>query len=245
MFTFFKKKPTESIFKKIKVDIHSHLLPGIDDGSPSLSTSFELIKGLQELGFDKLITTPHIFLDYYPNTSPIIQNGMKSLKKALREEKITINIEAAAEYYTDKHFDDLLHKNDLLCFSPNKYVLIEMSFISATPNIEAIIFNLITKGYQPILAHPERYPYWHHNPKVYDHLKTLGCLTQLNILSLMGYYGSSVEKQALSMVKAHQIDFIGTDLHHHDHLDALKSIQFNKSLSLLFEKYTFKNINLL
>jgi len=225
--------------------MHSHLLPGIDDGSPDLSTSFELIKGLQALGFEKLITTPHIFLDYYPNTSSIIQNGVKSLIKALRKEKITVEIEAAAEYYTDRHFDGLLNKNDILCFSSQRYVLIEMSFISATPNIEAVIFNLITKGYQPILAHPERYPYWHHNQKVYDHLRSLGCLMQLNILSLMGYYGHSVEKQALAMVKAHQIDFLGTDLHHRNHLDALKSIQFDKSLNALFEKYTFQNINLL
>ncbi len=241
MLLFLKKRPTESVFKKIKVDIHSHLLPGIDDGSPNLNTSIELVKGLCGLGFEKLITTPHIFLDFYPNTSEIIRQGLKQLKEGLAKEKLPLTIEAAAEYYTDSFFEDLLAKDDVLHFGKPKYVLIEMSFISPTPNLEEIIFQLITKGYQPILAHPERYAYWHNHTQVFERLKKMGCLLQLNILSLVSYYGRSVEKKALSMVKSEQIDFLGTDLHHHHHLDILQSLEYDKYLDSLLNKYEFRN----
>lgn len=245
MFLFFKKKPTESIFKKIKVDVHSHLLPGIDDGSPNLNTSIDLIKGLYELGFERLITTPHVFLDFYPNSSHVIVDSLAQVRKELVRQHLPNFIETAAEYYTDTFFEGLLAKDDILYFGKPKYVLIEMSFVSPTLNLEEIIFRLITKGYQPILAHPERYTYWHQKHEVFESLKKAGCLLQLNILSLTGYYGRSVEKKALTLLKSNQIDFLGTDLHHQGHLEALQSVEYDKYLDVLFERYEFKNKMLL
>lgn len=241
MLRFLRKTPRESIFRFIRVDMHSHLLPGIDDGSTSLATSVELIKGMEALGFEKLITTPHVFLDYYPNTTALINEKRNEVAAELVKMNCGIGFESAAEYFVDWHFEQLIDKDDLLYFGNNRYVLIELSFIAPAKNLEAVVFNLKTRGYQPVLAHPERYVYWHQQPEVFQHLKALGCLLQLNFLSLVGYYGINVKRNALKLLKLGTIDFIGTDVHHNGHMDLLTHHQFDSNLGRLFEEYPFIN----
>ena len=161
MFSFLKNLTSKSAndFSFIGTDIHSHLIPNIDDGCTNLENSINCIKNLKEMGFNKIVTTPHIMAGVYPNTSEIINTGLELLKQSLIEANIDVVIEAAAEYKIDELFAEYLANDNLLTFGDN-YVLIELSFVAPPVNLEEVIFSMRTKGYKPILAHPERYRYW-------------------------------------------------------------------------------------
>jgi protein-tyrosine phosphatase len=225
MFSIFKKKyPSTPVdFSGVKTDMHSHLIPGIDDGSPDLTTSLVLIKGLEDLGYKNLITTPHIMGDIYKNTPDIIHSGLADLVKELKTANSSVGIKAAAEYYLDDYFTDLLHGPAPLLTVNNKSVLVEFSFLFAPMNLKEELFNLQIKGYQVILAHPERYQYFAMNKKIYEEFKQMGCQFQLNILSLTGYYGKLPMELAHFLIAKNFIDFVGTDLHHFRHLEALRN----------------------
>ncbi len=225
MFSIFKKKypATPVDFSGVKADMHSHLVPGIDDGSPDLTTSMALIKGLEDLGYKSLITTPHIMGDIYKNNPEIIHNGLADLTNELKITNSAISIKAAAEYYLDDYFTDLLLAPAPLLTIYNKSVLVEFSFMFAPMNLKEELFNLQIKGYQVILAHPERYQYFAVNKKIFEEFKQMGCQFQLNILSLTGYYGKAVQELAHFLIAKNFIDFVGTDLHHFRHLEALRN----------------------
>jgi protein-tyrosine phosphatase len=241
MFSFFKKKPKESVFKTLQADMHSHLIPGIDDGCPDLTTSLNFLTNLQELGYQKVITTPHILSGLYNNNTAIILEGLKNLQQNANSQGLTIQIEAAAEYFVDRHFESLLESNDILSFGSAKYVLIEMSFVAPSQQLEQVIFRLQTQGYKPILAHPERYNYLHNSPNIFSRLKDAGCYFQVNLPSLWGYYGPPTRKVALNLIKSGFVEFLGSDLHHDRHLALLRHNQFDPDLASLLQKYPFKN----
>lgn len=244
MFNFFKKSsPTLHPLSVLHTDMHSHLIPGIDDGAKTMEDSLELIKALQGLGYKKIITTPHIYFELYPNSKAIITGGLTKLQKALKQAEIDITLEAAAEYFMDDHFEELLQKNELLSFASN-HVLVETSFFAAPPKLENYIFQLRTKGYQPILAHPERYSFMAQNFKKYERLKDMGCLFQLNLLSIAGRYGPQIQKTAEKMLKLNMIEFLGTDLHNQDHLYGIEQMVKSNKVTKLLKKYTFKNASL-
>lgn len=200
--------------------MHSHLLPGIDDGAPDLATALELIKGLSLLGFTHLFTTPHVMTEVHPNTRDTILRKEAEVQEALLETGIPITIQAAAEYYVDEAFISLMAKERLLTLPGNR-VLIEQSMIQAFPDLMQVIFDLQMKGYRPVLAHPERYPF-------YTRLQDLERFTdrnvelQVNTLSLSGYYGAGPKKMAKALVDEGMVSFIGSDLHHANHLNRLK-----------------------
>lgn len=243
--SLFRKSPSVSAFKTLKVDMHSHLIPGIDDGSPDVATSLALLRGLRHLGFEKIVTTPHSYRDLYPNDSSGIKAGLQTLTEAMAVEGLEMELEAAAEYYIDRHFEMLIENDDILSFGRNRYVLIEMSFVSIAPNLEDVIFALVARGYQPILAHPERYNYLANKLSFYHRLVDLGCLLQVNALSLVGYYGKSVQRWAYALLKSELVSFLGTDLHHHQHLKLLTDHRFSRKLTDIVQKYDFKNHELL
>jgi len=204
--------------------MHSHLVPGIDDGSPNIEASIELIKGFDELGYRKIITTPHVLWGLYPNTTEIILKKTEKLKEAIEQAGINIEFKAAAEYFIDDHFaDELKKKQPLLSISGNM-VLVEFSMLTPPLDLNEVLFEMQMQNYQPLLAHPERYTYLMRKKEVFDELKTAGCLFQLNLLSLSGYYGESVQSLAEHLLKKNYYDFAGTDLHHEKHLAALKKI---------------------
>ena len=221
MFSIFKKKyPSAAVdLSFLGTDMHSHLLPGIDDGSPDIDTSLELKKGLEDLGFRQFITTPHIMWDMYKNTADTIGSALEQVRQAPEQQ----NIRAAAEYFLDDHFALLLDTNQpLLTLSGNK-VLVEFSFVSAPMDLKEKLFQLQIKGYQPVLAHPERYGFYVTAKKVYDEFKSQGCLFQLNLLSLTGYYGKISQDLAHYLISKKYVDFLGTDLHHARHLESLRA----------------------
>lgn len=242
MFSFFSRGKTLSdIFSFLKTDIHSHLIPGIDDGSQEMKDTIHYIQELNKLGYQKFITTPHVKAGIYPNTPQIIQQGLNEVQETLKLHNISITIEAAAEYLLDEAFDNILQNKEILSFSEKRYVLIEMSFIAPPPNLSEIIFTLKTQGYMPIMAHPERYGYWWSHLDKIAHLRDTGCILQLNLLSLTGYYGKEVKQVAVKLLEADLIDFVGTDLHHERHLTSLHQLAKDSKMMKLLQQKRFLN----
>ena len=221
--------PQLADYSSVGVDMHSHLIPGIDDGCKSIPESLELIKKFSELGFRKLITTPHIMSDAYRNTPEIIFSGLEELRNAAQREGLSIELDAAAEYYFDEEFSKLVKSKNLLCLS-GKYVLFEVSYMNPPDNINEVIFNIRMAGYTPILAHPERYPFWYHRFDEYHKFKEAGVLFQLNTNSLAGYYGPDAKKIGEKMINENMIDFIGSDMHGMRHMAALERCIHEKYL---------------
>lgn len=246
MFGFFKKKKAvvDIInFAGIGTDIHSHLIPNIDDGSDSLETSIALLKGFADLGFKHIITTPHIMFEVYDSRHASILSGLKTLQERLHTEGVDITLRAAAEYFLDDHFLNLLNTEPLLTVWENE-VLVEMSFYAPPRGIYDYLFQIGVKGYQPILAHPERYGYYHDNYAEYQVFKDKGIKFQLNILSLIGYYGESVKKTALRLIKDNLIDYLGSDVHHIKHLSLLKEHLADPELQRILLEYPFQNVHI-
>jgi protein-tyrosine phosphatase len=234
-----KKETTATDLSWLGTDMHSHLLPGIDDGSPDVNTSQQLIKGLQELGYQKLITTPHILSDIYPNTPETIELAQKELQAS--EGADILPLHAAAEYFIDDRFYQLVQsKAPLLTLSGN-YVLVEFSMITAPMELQEVLFELQVQSYQPVIAHPERYIYLSRRTSFFDELKDAGALFQLNLLSLVGHYGTSVQELAAYLIKKNYYSFAGTDLHHQKHLEGLRKLGSSPLLNKLRDSGVLRN----
>ena len=217
----------------LKCDVHSHFIPGIDDGAQTMEDSMAMLREFSNLGYKKVITTPHVMSDAYRNTPEIILGGLAKVRVALKAAGIPIEIDAAAEYYIDFDFEKMIEQKNLLTFGKN-YVLFELAFINPPDSLYSVIFKLITNGYKPILAHPERYSFWHRDFKKYEELVEKGVLLQLNINSLTGHYNPSVQKIAERMIDQNMISLLGSDCHHAGHIDLIKNAAvYEKSLHKL------------
>jgi tyrosine-protein phosphatase YwqE len=229
MLQWFSKKKEEDCapldFSVLQTDIHSHFIPGIDDGSPDLETSILLIKKMKELGYRKIITSPHVMSDFYQNTSEIILNGLADIRAELKAQSISIEIDAAAEYYIDFDFEQKIGKEKFLIFGDN-YILVELSFMEAPRNLFDIIFKLQLEGYKVVLAHPERYEYY--VQKDYEELVARGVLLQINLLSLIGYYSPQIQQKTKELIAKNQVSFVGTDCHNMNHAALYEKCQIQK-----------------
>jgi len=225
MFSIFSRKRNFPVIdlSGIGTDMHSHLLPGIDDGSPDVDTSLSLLKGLEELGLQNFITTPHILWDLYKNTDATIEPARLQLQDALVSDGNSARLTAAAEYMIDDYFSGLLQQKAALRCLKGNYVLVEFSFINLPFDWKQVFFDMQIQGYQPVLAHPERYPYLFQKKTVLDEILDMGVLLQVNLNSLTGYYGKAILQQAQVLVDKKLISFLGSDLHHERHLAALRS----------------------
>ncbi len=224
--------------------MHSHLLTGIDDGSPDIETSLYLIKGMMDLGYTKLITTPHIMWDMYRNTHDIIKEKEALLQEAVQKEGLNVEIRAAAEYFLDENTEKLLKENVPLLTISGNMVLVEFSMAYPSHSLKDMLFEMQMQNYQPIIAHPERYLYLDQNKDFYEELKDIGCLFQLNLLSVAGYYGKSANELAQFLIKKEYYDLIGTDLHGERHLNALRDGMYMQQLQKLLETGKIKNSEL-
>lgn len=243
MFSLFQKKnqPDSDSFFPISTDMHSHILPGIDDGSPDVATSISLIKGLMALGITKSIATPHIISDMYRNTPATIAAAKSELQIALKKEQMDFELHTAAEYMLDSYFFELLNSGNPLLTLRDKLLLTEFSYASMPDEPGKYSFAIIMAGYQPVLAHPERYPYYYNNYKIFHHLADLGFLLQVNLLSLTGYYGKDAAKVAQYLLKNNLVSFVGTDMHHERHLQALSD---SKNLQIFKKNLSYKQWNI-
>lgn len=241
MLSIFKSAPVKfPIAEILGTDMHSHILPGIDDGAKDVETSIILIKGLLDLGYDRFIATPHVISDIHPNTIETIQDASNVLKEALKDEGLHVQINYAAEYMMDEFFEELMENGPLLKLADD-YVLVETMFMAEPPNLSTVLFDMQTHGYKPIVAHPERYHFVFNKIARAERMKDRGALLQINALSLSGYYGRNEKHTAIQLLEAGLVDFIGTDIHHERHLKALNNFVIDRKISSLLEKTTFKN----
>ncbi|WP_420317890.1 tyrosine-protein phosphatase [Ekhidna sp.] len=238
--SFFTKKEQRLLL----VDLHSHLIPGIDDGTQTISQSLNLIKTLESLGVKKIITTPHIH-PRYPNTPELINEKSKVLIDTVSNSELNIMIEVAAEYYVDESFHESILKDDPILSFGDNYVLVEAPFQNKPMNFENVLFDLQSKGYKPVLAHPERYQFLEGSLEWLIELKKRNVLLQLTIGSIGGYYGSAPNKMGSMLLKQEMIDFVGSDLHHSKHLDAFKKGLKSKVIQKALSKEQVKNHELL
>ncbi len=235
IFNFIKARPTlKELIPEGFVDIHSHILPGIDDGAKNIEESLVMINEMKKMGFSKIIATPHIYPGLYDNNKKIISEVHKDI---IEKNKKDINITFAAEYMLEDNLIKLAKNNSLL-FLKDKYLLIEFSYISSPNNLKNIIFQLQINNCIPILAHPERYLYLKSDQLI--ELKKRGCKFQLNLLSVTGYYGDEVVKISDFLLKHDLVDFVGSDIHSIKHINFFnKKIKINEVES--FEKSLKKN----
>lgn len=221
MLFFNKKTILKDLIPDNHIDFHSHLLFGIDDGAKTFQDTLSLTKSLMNFGISEIITTPHIMQHVWDNTSENIISRLNEVKELLNQHGIDIPVYAAAEYLMDDNFVKLFQSQELLTLKEN-YVLVEMSYINAPIQLYDILFDLQVAGYKPVLAHPERYTFYHNNFNEYQKLKKAGCLFQLNLLSVVGYYGENVAKTAQKLLSQGLIDFASSDTHHQKHIDSFE-----------------------
>lgn len=230
-----KKSSGSFDFGLLGADMHSHLLPGIDDGSPDIETSLQLVQGLSELGFRKLITTPHIMQGMYPNTRDDILQRFETFKKNVGDAGIQIELGVAAEYFLDDDLKKLLADKEPLLSFGDGLVLVEFSMASEPIDFKELLFEMQMQNYQPVIAHPERYVYHERNKEFFELLKSAGYLFQLNIMSLAGAYGKSVHELAKYFIKHQHYELVGTDLHNVHHLEYLHSSSIAHGLKELLD----------
>ena len=221
----------------LQTDMHCHILPGIDDGAPDVESSIALLQEYKAMGIDRFIATPHVKAGMFPNTPDTIRAAWEQLAEGCIQQGINVHILYAAEYYLDEGFLEALNNDQLLPF-PGNYILIELSF-SRRPMVELgdVARSVMDKGFFPILAHPERYRYWHKNIGKFETLKSQGWLLQINLLSLAGYYGSTEQKMARILLDNELVDFIGTDVHRPEHLWHIGSAQKDPWMQRATEMY--------
>ena len=215
---FSKKEPVQPFdLSQLKGDMHSHLIPGIDDGSKTMDETLAMLAKFESLGYSKIITTPHIMAEVYPNTPEVILSGLANVQKAAKEIGLSLQIEAAAEYYFDQSLIEKVQQKNVLSFG-NNYVLVEFSFHAQPDNEHRLFFEMQVADYRPILAHFERYPYFHGSTEKAREYKEKGALIQVNLNSLTGHYGPGVKKQAERLIDEELVDFVGSDCHRIQHL---------------------------
>lgn len=230
----FGKPLPDADLSVLGTDVHSHLIPGIDDGAIDLEDSIQLIQGLQSLGYKKIVTTPHVMSDFYRNSSETILDGLNTIKQELKKRNIDIEMEAAAEYYCDHDFERKIENEKLLTFG-DKYVLFELSYLNPSDNFETVTFKLQLEGYKPVLAHPERYPYWYQSFDKYQEIRDKGVLLQVNMASITGHYGTIAKRVSERLIENNMVDLLGSDMHKISHLDVYKKALKEPSLHRLIE----------
>ena len=238
----FKKKEVLPPFDlgRFKSDMHSHLIPGIDDGAQDMNQTIAMLAKFESLGYKKVVTTPHIMTDSFPNNPEIILSGLEKVKNEIKKVGIEIEIEAAAEYYFDETLMPKIKNKELLTFGDN-YVLVEFAFHSPPQFLDQLFFELKTHGYRPVIAHFERYLYYLGKIDKAEKWRSEGINIQINLNSLFGQYGPEVQKQAEKLIDEGQFDFVGTDCHRIEHLMILEK---NLSSPYLHKigKYLIKNM---
>jgi protein-tyrosine phosphatase len=228
MFQFFRKKYYLRDLLNDFIDIHCHILPGIDDGAANPEESLELLEKYASLGIHDFIATPHIMIDFYPNNEKTIAAAYEKLEALNLRSKISgLIINLSAEYMIDSHFEELLSENKIVPLK-YRYVLVELSYLQPPLNLTSVIKKMREAGYYVVLAHPERYNFYHERKEYYKSLKQMGCFYQLNLLSLTEYYGRGAQKTAKWLLDNQLIDFIGTDTHKISQLNLLSEIKVDK-----------------
>jgi len=230
------KNNLENYFSQLKTDIHSHLLPGLDDGVNTTEESLTVIKKLRSLGYTKIITSPHYRSDLFPNTREGILEQYENIRNLIVKNEIDVAFETAAEYFIDEHFDELIETPEELLTFGDGYILVEASFINEPIQLKNVLFRLNARGLKPILVHPERYQFFATDKNKVLEINQMNVLWQINLMSITGYYGKGVQKMAEWMIEQGMVNFLGSDCHHFKHAEELETLPqhkaFKKALKL-------------
>lgn len=226
MFNFFsKKREPEKLW--FETDIHCHILPGIDDGSPDVEKSLMLAQRMREWGLRRIIASPHVTYGTFPNTPETVAAARNELHTALDNAGSDIILSNSAEYRIDDLFLKNLEEGTLMPL-PGNLLLVENSFMQEPWNLDQLLFDLQVKGFRPILAHPERYAYYAARRDRYQQIHDGGTMFQINLLSLAGYYGPAEKHVAEYLIHNNLVDYIGTDLHRRSHAHAIEEYLASK-----------------
>lgn len=240
--SFLKKKDTSpASVLPIKTDVHSHLIPAIDDGVQSIEESLAILKEMESLGYEKVITTPHTMPGTYDNSPENIYQGLEKMRQAIQKAGINIQLEAATEYYLDESFVELIDSDAPLMTFGDKYVLFETPFMNQPPQLKEVTFKLAMKGYKPVFAHPERYLYLMQSEYLLEELIDRKILFQLNIVALTGYYSNHVRKFAEKLIDMKAVKLVGTDCHNMGHIHILKTAVKTKYFKKLMDLELLNN----
>lgn len=242
---FHKKQTANPIFAPLGTDMHCHLVPGVDDGSKSDEESLSCLRALAEVGYQKVIITPHFCVPRFPNTEDDIQQRYARLCQLADEAGVQIEMAGiAGEYRIDSGFAQRMEQPRFLKVA-GKYVLVEFSLHTQMPGADELIFDMQMDGYEIILAHPERYPYLNIDGPRMEQLLNQGVYLQSNILSLGGFYGEEAKRRAYAMIERGWISFLGTDTHNELYARALLDLTHDRKVRKVIEKHEFMNKDLL
>ena len=220
----------ETASNQILVDVHGHWLPYVDDGVKSTDEALQVIRGLVKMGYQKLIATPHINNQFPDNNPEKLVYSFYQIAQEASRSRIDVKLGIAAEYMLDSGFDKHLAARNLLTLD-DKTVLIEFPTFQTPPNIEEVLFELQICGYKPLLAHPERYSFFHSDLSRYEKLKELGCLFQLNLLSFAPNQNDHIRNAASKLLNCDWYEYIGTDIHSPEQLKYLTKIRLRHTFS--------------
>ncbi|MGD9493511.1 MAG: tyrosine-protein phosphatase [Bacteroidales bacterium] len=234
------RKPELIGYSVIETDIHSHYLPGVDDGCKETEESLLLLKRMYECGFRKIFCTPHIQSEYYRNSRENILPVFDKLRDAVSDAIPGLELDVAAEYLIDDGFERKV-KEGLIFLGNNKHVLVELSYFNPFPKFRNVLQDILMKGYTPVLAHPERYLYWPVEESVFEDLHAAGVLFQVNLPSICGYYGPEVRKRAFDMIEKGFVSLAGSDIHNVHYADAVCDGLNNKKVQSILKSGVFKN----
>ncbi len=242
LFSFLSRK-SDPIQLPFKTDIHCHIVPGVDDGSPDVETSAELVKRMNGWGIERIIATPHVTEASFENTPDILDPALEELQEELKRRGMNIPVTRSSENRIDDFFREQLAAGLITTF-PNNYILVENSFIQEPWQLDQFLFDLKIKGFKPILAHPERFFYYFsEKPERYDELHNAGNLFQVNVLSLAGAYSKAEKRTAERLIEKGYVDFLGTDLHNHRHADIIDDYLRSKDARRHFEALSGRLLN--
>ena len=212
------------------IDIHSHIIPNVDDGARSVEETFNILKEAQEAGFTDVILTSHFLLNYYETDAQELIFWKEKLQEVLKKQGTKINLHSGMEIYITNQMEELLENKKILTLANSRYMLIELPLATNVKYFDYVVYYLEAKGIKPIIAHPERYKCVQKDPDIVEEYIEKGCLIQCNYGSIVNLYGREAEKTIKTILKKNQVHFLGSDVHRENGtyliiLDAIKRIR--------------------
>ena len=212
------------------IDIHSHIIPNVDDGARSVEETFNILKEAQEAGFTDVILTSHFLLNYYETNAQELIFWKEKLQEVLKKQGTKINLHSGMEIYITNQMEELLENKKILTLANSRYMLIELPLATNVKYFDYVVYYLEAKVIKPIIAHPERYKCVQKDPDIVEEYIEKGCLIQCNYGSIVNLYGREAEKTIKTLLKKNQVHFLGSDVHRENGtyliiLDAIKKIR--------------------
>lgn len=212
------------------IDIHSHIIPNVDDGARSVEETFNILKEAQEAGFTDVILTSHFLLNYYETNAQELIFWKEKLQEVLKKQGTKINLHSGMEIYITNQMEELLENKKILTLANSRYMLIELPLATNVKYFDYVVYYLEAKGIKPIIAHPERYKCVQKDPDIVEEYIEKGCLIQCNYGSIVNLYGREAEKTIKTLLKKNQVHFLGSDVHRENGtyliiLDTIKKIR--------------------